>query len=116
MHETRNIHDTRVGAHPVRESPTHRMHHPRGSPTGWAPTPSGTHALYFAPRARRGMPAEVAESVDAADSKSAALKSVWVRVPPSAPAIRFMSAFGPWGHAPVPPGPLLAFDCLHGRA
>ncbi len=29
--------------------------------------------------------AEVAESVDAADSKSAALKSVWVRVPPSAP-------------------------------
>src|SRR5690242_20537 len=30
--------------------------------------------------------AEVAESVDAADSKSAALKSVWVRVPPSAPA------------------------------
>src|SRR5690606_61414 len=30
-------------------------------------------------------PAEVAESVDAADSKSAALKSVWVRVPPSAP-------------------------------
>src|SRR5690348_259724 len=28
--------------------------------------------------------AEVAESVDAADSKSAALKSVWVRVPPSA--------------------------------
>ena len=27
----------------------------------------------------------MAESVDAADSKSAALKSVWVRVPPSAP-------------------------------
>src|SRR5690606_27351774 len=32
-----------------------------------------------------GLPAEVAESVDAADSKSAALKSVGVRVPPSAP-------------------------------
>ena len=31
--------------------------------------------------------AEVAESVDAADSKSAAVKSVWVRVPPSAPEI-----------------------------
>src|SRR5690606_36809273 len=29
--------------------------------------------------------AEVAESVDAADSKSAGLKTVWVRVPPSAP-------------------------------
>ena len=29
--------------------------------------------------------AEVAELVDAADSKSAALKSVWVRVPPPAP-------------------------------
>src|SRR5690606_34719326 len=26
-----------VGADPVRESPTIRMHHPRGSPTGWAP-------------------------------------------------------------------------------
>src|SRR3546814_3877585 len=32
--------------------------------------------------------AEVAESVDAADSKSAAFKSVWVRVPPSAPCER----------------------------
>ena len=29
--------------------------------------------------------AEVAELVDAADSKSAALKSVWVRFPPPAP-------------------------------
>ncbi len=36
--------------------------------------------------------AEVAESVDAADSKSAALKSVWVRVPPSAPGLTAASA------------------------
>lgn len=33
--------------------------------------------------------AEVAELVDAADSKSAALKSVWVRFPPPAPDLQF---------------------------
>ena len=33
--------------------------------------------------------AEVAELVDAADSKSAALKSVWVRFPSSAPDLSF---------------------------
>ena len=32
--------------------------------------------------------AEVAELADASDSKSEALKSVWVRVPPSAPNIK----------------------------
>lgn len=35
--------------------------------------------------------AEVAELVDAADSKSAALKSVWVRFPPPAPYPPFSS-------------------------
>lgn len=37
--------------------------------------------------------AEVAELVDAADSKSAALKSVWVRVPSSAPLNPFFQRF-----------------------
>lgn len=37
--------------------------------------------------------AEVAELVDAADSKSAALKSVWVRFPPPAPAPFIFSPF-----------------------
>src|SRR5690606_26183071 len=48
------------------------------APSGADPGARGPSAIL---RAR----AEVAESVDAADSKSAALKSVWVRVPPSAP-------------------------------
>src|SRR5690606_7688415 len=48
------------------------------APSGADPGARGPSAII---RAR----AEVAESVDAADSKSAALKSVWVRVPPSAP-------------------------------
>src|SRR5690606_29372649 len=55
----------------------------------WRPTRPESPALR---RARGPVPrriiagrAGVAESVDAADSKSAALKSVWVRVPPPAP-------------------------------